>query len=76
MSSLLQERGIPHHVLNAKNHEAEANIVAQAGRFAGVTISTNMAVGGTDILLGGNPEYLAAQEAGRAILRMLLSKNN
>ncbi len=64
VSSLLQERGIPHHVLNAKNHEAEANIVAQAGRFAGVTISTNMAGRGTDILLGGNPEYLAAQEAG------------
>ena len=51
-------------MLNAKNHEREAEIVAQAGRFKAVTISTNMAGRGTDIVLGGNPEGLAAAEAG------------
>ena len=51
-------------MLNAKNHEREAEIVAQAGRFGAVTISTNMAGRGTDIVLGGNPEFLAATEAG------------
>jgi preprotein translocase subunit SecA len=60
----LKKTGIKHFVLNAKNHEREAEIVAQAGRFAGVTISTNMAGRGTDIVLGGNPEFMAAAEAG------------
>ena len=55
-------RGIPHNVLNAKNHEKEALIVAQAGRKGAVTVATNMAGRGVDILLGGNPEYLARQE--------------
>ena len=59
LSRLLQRRGIPHNVLNAKYHEREAEIVAQAGRLGGVTIATNMAGRGTDILLGGNPEFLA-----------------
>jgi preprotein translocase subunit SecA len=56
------KEGIPHNVLNAKFHEREAEIVAQAGRFGGVTIATNMAGRGTDILLGGNPEFLARAE--------------
>lgn len=55
-------KGIPHHVLNAKHHEKEAMIVAQAGRKAAVTIATNMAGRGTDILLGGNPEYQAKEK--------------
>ena len=59
ISRLLRRNGIQHNILNAKNHEREAEIVAQAGRFNAVTISTNMAGRGTDILLGGNPEYLA-----------------
>jgi preprotein translocase subunit SecA len=59
LSKLLKRRGIPHQVLNAKYHEREAEIVAQAGRQGGVTIATNMAGRGTDILLGGNPEFLA-----------------
>jgi preprotein translocase subunit SecA len=63
LSELLKRKGIPHHVLNAKIHEREAEIVAQAGRSKAVTISTNMAGRGTDILLGGNPEYLAASMA-------------
>ena len=61
LSKLLKERGIPHNVLNAKHHEKEAEIIAQAGRLGAVTISTNMAGRGTDILLGGNPEYLAKE---------------
>ena len=59
ISRLLKKNGIKHNILNAKNHEREAEIVAQAGRLNAVTISTNMAGRGTDILLGGNPEYLA-----------------
>ena len=59
ISRLLRRNGVQHNILNAKNHEREAEIVAQAGRLGAVTISTNMAGRGTDILLGGNPEYLA-----------------
>ncbi len=59
LSRLLQGQRIQHNVLNAKNHEKEAEIIAQAGRVSAVTIATNMAGRGTDILLGGNPEYLA-----------------
>ncbi len=59
ISRLLRKNGVKHNILNAKNHEREAEIVAQAGRFGAVTISTNMAGRGTDILLGGNAEYLA-----------------
>jgi len=62
LSKLLKVRGIPHQVLNAKYHEREAQIVAQAGRLGAVTIATNMAGRGTDILLGGNPEFLAKEE--------------
>ncbi|MBP3655003.1 MAG: preprotein translocase subunit SecA [Oscillospiraceae bacterium] len=61
VSKLLKKTGIPHNVLNAKNHEKEAEIVAQAGKFGAVTIATNMAGRGTDIMLGGNAEYLAKQ---------------
>ena len=60
LASILKRRRIPHHVLNAKNHSKEAEIIAQAGRKGAVTISTNMAGRGTDILLGGNPEFLAS----------------
>src|SRR5678810_801537 len=59
LSKLLKKRGIAHQVLNAKYHEREAEIVAQAGREGSVTIATNMAGRGTDILLGGNPDFLA-----------------
>jgi len=62
LSNLLKQEGIPHQVLNAKYHEKEAEIIAQAGRLGAVTIATNMAGRGTDILLGGNPEYLAKSE--------------
>ena len=64
LSELLKRKGIPHFVLNAKQHEREAEIVAQAGRKGMVTIATNMAGRGTDILLGGNPDGLARQEFG------------
>ncbi len=64
VSNLLRKTGIRHHVLNAKNHEREAEIVAQAGRHQAVTISTNMAGRGTDIVLGGNAEFMAAAESG------------
>ena len=63
LSSILKKMGVRHEVLNAKNHEREAYIVAQAGRLGAVTVSTNMAGRGTDILLGGNPEFLAQEEA-------------
>jgi preprotein translocase subunit SecA len=62
LSAILQRKGVRHVVLNAKFHEREAEIVAQAGRLGMVTISTNMAGRGTDILLGGNPEFMARQE--------------
>jgi preprotein translocase subunit SecA len=62
LSQLLRRRGIPHSVLNAKFHAQEAQIIAQAGRKGGVTVATNMAGRGTDILLGGNPEFLASAE--------------
>ncbi|MBE0616465.1 MAG: preprotein translocase subunit SecA, partial [Proteobacteria bacterium] len=62
VSRMLKRRGVPHHVLNAKYHEREAEIVAQAGRKDAVTISTNMAGRGTDIMLGGNPVFLAKAE--------------
>ena len=62
LSQMLRRRGIPHAVLNAKYHAKEAEIIAQAGRKGGVTVATNMAGRGTDILLGGNPEHLAANE--------------
>ena len=65
LGELLKRRGIDHQVLNAKFHEREAEIVAQAGRLGAVTIATNMAGRGTDILLGGNPEGLALEEAHR-----------
>ena len=62
LSELLKKKGVKHWVLNAKHHEKEAEIVAQAGRKGTVTIATNMAGRGTDILLGGNPEFMAKQE--------------
>ena len=66
LSGLLKRRGVKHVVLNAKYHAQEAEIVAQAGRRAAVTIATNMAGRGTDILLGGNAEFMARQQiAGR-----------
>lgn len=67
VSNLLKQKGIPHNILNAKHHEKEAYIIAQAGRLGAVTIATNMAGRGTDILLGGNAEYLAKEK--------LLAKN-
>ncbi len=63
LSGLLKRRGVKHVVLNAKHHAQEAEIVAQAGRQATVTIATNMAGRGTDIVLGGNPEYMSRQQA-------------
>nr|MBQ8890484.1 preprotein translocase subunit SecA [Clostridia bacterium] len=65
LSKILKRVGIPHNVLNAKQHEREAEIVAQAGSFGAVTISTNMAGRGTDIMLGGNPEFLAKRDMRR-----------
>src|SRR5213075_427398 len=74
LSHALKRRGVPHVVLNAKYHEREAEIVAQAGRKGAVTIATNMAGRGTDIILGGNPEFMAwadlkrlADEDGRPV---------
>ena len=66
LAEMLRKRGVPHHVLNAKHHEKEAEIVAQAGRKGAVTIATNMAGRGTDIILGGNAELLARREAATA----------
>ena len=65
LSKMLDKEGIKHEVLNAKSHEKEAAIVAQAGKFGAVTIATNMAGRGTDIMLGGNSEFLAKQEMKR-----------
>ena len=66
LSAMLKKRGIKHNVLNAKFHEKEAEIVAQAGKLGAVTVATNMAVRGTDIMLGGNAEYLAKAELRKA----------
>ena len=66
LSKLLTRQGIKHNVLNAKNHEKEAEIVAQAGKFGAVTVATNMAGRGTDIMLGGNAEYLAKNDLRKA----------
>ena len=66
LSSLLKRQGIPHNVLNAKYHEREAEIIAQAGKLGAVTIATNMAGRGTDIMLGGNSEFLARSDLRRA----------
>ena len=66
LSKLLKKAGIPHNVLNAKYHEQEAQIIAQAGKFGAVTIATNMAGRGTDIKLGGNAEYMAMNELRKA----------
>ena len=65
LSKLLKREGIPHNVLNAKHHEQEAGIVAQAGKFGAVTIATNMAGRGTDIMLGGNADFLAKAELAK-----------
>jgi preprotein translocase subunit SecA len=65
IANLLKAKGVPHQVLNAKFHEMEAHIIAQAGRYKGVTIATNMAGRGTDIVLGGNAEYLARNLAAQ-----------
>ena len=67
LSGILKKMGVRHEVLNAKNHEREAHIVAQAGRKAAVTVSTNMAGRGTDILLGGNPDVLLEDRARRVL---------
>ncbi len=69
LSDLLKKKGVKHVVLNAKYHEKEAEIVAQAGRKGAITIATNMAGRGTDILLGGNPEFMAKQELLKKGLR-------
>ena len=66
LSKLLSREGIHHNLLNAKNHEMEAEIVAQAGKFGAVTVATNMAGRGTDIMLGGNAEYLAKADLVKA----------
>ncbi len=70
IAELLKKAGIPHQVLNAKQHEREAKVIAQAGRKGAVTVSTNMAGRGTDILLGGNPEYLTREYALKNKLAM------
>ncbi|MEG2119585.1 MAG: hypothetical protein RRY53_04455, partial [Pseudoflavonifractor sp.] len=62
----LRREGVKHNVLNAKNHEKEVEIIAQAGKFGAVTVATNMAGRGTDIMLGGNAEFLAKTELKKA----------
>jgi preprotein translocase subunit SecA len=74
LSAILKRMGVKHEVLNAKNHEREASIVAQAGRKFAVTVSTNMAGRGTDILLGGNPEYMTRDACLKQKIAELLSK--
>ncbi|MBI3076479.1 MAG: preprotein translocase subunit SecA [Deltaproteobacteria bacterium] len=76
LSQMLRRHGVKHQVLNAVNHEAEAEIIAQAGRYAGVTIATNMAGRGTDILLGGNPELVARAESQQQALRTATPKGD
>ena len=66
LSKLLAREGIKHNLLNAKNHAKEAEIVAQAGKLGAVTVATNMAGRGTDIMLGGNAEYLARADLVKA----------
>ena len=66
LSYLLSREGIKHNLLNAKNHEKEAEIVAQAGKLGAVTVATNMAGRGTDIMLGGNAEYMAKTDLRKA----------
>ena len=66
LSGMLKKKGIQHNVLNAKNHEKEAEIVAQAGKYGAVTVATNMAGRGTDIMLGGNAEFLAKNDLRKA----------
>ncbi|MFS6948959.1 hypothetical protein, partial [Escherichia coli] len=65
LSQILKKKGIKHEVLNAKHHDKEAEIIAQAGRLGAVTIATNMAGRGTDIVLGGNPDFLTKREMRR-----------
>ncbi|MGA3213869.1 MAG: preprotein translocase subunit SecA, partial [Terriglobales bacterium] len=72
LSALLKKKGVPHELLNAKQHEREAEIVAQAGRKGVITIATNMAGRGTDILLGGNAEFMAKQECVKKGLAQML----
>ena len=76
LSAALTKRGIAHEVLNAKHHEREAHIVAQAGRYGAVTIATNMAGRGTDILLGGNPDELVRErlEYALSLIHICLSR--
>ncbi len=77
LSKILKKAGVPHNVLNAKNHEQEAQIVAQAGKFGAVTIATNMAGRGTDIVLGGNAEYMAMNQLRKGdISEELLAQAN
>lgn len=77
ISALLKKKGIKHNVLNAKHHEKEAYIIAQAGRVGAVTIATNMAGRGTDILLGGNAEFLAKKNLKQKVFyrTALITKN-
>ena len=77
LSHMLKKKGIPHSVLNAKYHEKEAEIIEQAGRSGAVTIATNMAGRGTDIVLGGNPEGLARDILGnKKVILMLMKTTN
>ena len=72
LSAMLSRRGIKHQVLNAKYHEKEAEIIAQAGRLGAVTIATNMAGRGTDILLGGNPSFWRGSFCGKRVFHRRL----